>query len=101
MTLKFSRAEALRPMAEATVDEHFAALIASEIGPLGALHILKRMQAKTGVGPLINGDAEAVIAKASDQDQRLADIDRRRREMKSRIRAAATAAEIKELLASL
>lgn len=93
----------LRKAAEADIDEHFAALIAADIGPLGALHMLKRMQAKAGVGPLLDGvaDAVTVLARSDEQDERLADLDRQRRQMKAKVRAATSAAKIKELLASL
>lgn len=103
MTLKFSRAGALRPSAEAFVDEHFAALIATEIGPLGALHMLKRMQAKAGSGPLLDdvADAATVLARSDEQDERLVGLDRQRRQMKAKVRDAKTVAEIKEILASL
>ena len=95
MTLKLSRAGTLRPQAEAQVDLHFASQINAILGPLAAVHMLKRQ------GFLVDGDADAVAARAAEQDTALALLDRRRRDMKARVRAAGTAAEIKAILAEL
>lgn len=101
MTLRLSRADTLRPSALDQIDAHFARLIAAEIGPLGALHALKRAQAEAGVGVLIDSDRAAVLERAAEQDDRLAALDRRRRQMKAEVRAAVTAADIKQILAEL
>lgn len=91
------RSIAVRRAVEA-VDAYYADLVSAEIGPLGALHALKRAQAVSGEGPLIDGDRESILARASEQDARLASLDRARRSLKQRIREAATAADIHTLL---
>lgn len=101
MTLSLSRADLLRPEAETRIDRHFAGRIDAVIGPLGALHLVKRMQATTGGGVLAGDDAEAILARAGEQDAELARLDGQRRDMKASVRAARTAAEINTILATL
>lgn len=101
MTLKLSRAAIARDPALTAIDKHFAKLIAAEIGPLGALHALKRAQAEAGVGALVADDRDAVLVRAAEQDARLAEIDQVRLSLKRRVRAASAAAEITAILAEL
>lgn len=101
MSLIISRADAMRPAAIAAIDEHFTARILAIVGPLAALHALKRAQAEIGQGVLIDGDREAILARAAEQDERLAVIDRQRRSLKERVRLAASAAAIRAALAEL
>lgn len=101
MTSTFSRADALRPIAERQIDERFSEAINRVIGPMGPLHFLKRQQAAGDGGALVDGDREAILARAADQDEALAALDRRRLTLKAGVRAATTAAEIKALLARL
>jgi len=96
-----SRADIARGPALDRIDRHYSRLVAEEIGPLGALHALKRAQAIAGGGPLLDGDAAAVLDRATAQDERLAGLDRARRAMKSAVRAATTSAEINEIVARL
>lgn len=101
MTLKLSRRGAALRQAEEAVDRHFAQLISVELGPLGALYARKRAQAEAGTGALLDGDREAILARAAEQDERVAKIDRERRDLKRRLRAAATAADVNEIAATI
>ncbi|TPJ83832.1 hypothetical protein FJ422_16295 [Mesorhizobium sp. B2-6-3] len=106
MTLKLRRADVLRPDAEARIDRHYARMINELIGPLGLLHQRKAERAATGRklgGPLIvdEADRQAVLAAAARQDEAIAALDAERRRMKAGVRAAATAAEINAILATL
>lgn len=101
MTLKLSRADALRTRALDQIDRHYAGLIAAEVGPLGHLHALKRQQAVAGKGGLLDGDAGAVLERAAEQDERLARLDRERRQIKGEVRAARTADAIHSILSRL
>lgn len=87
----------------AAIDATFAVRIAAIVGPLAALHAEKRRQAEAGGGPLIDGETDraAILAKAAEQDARVAELDRERRAMKARVRAGATAAEINAILATI
>lgn len=101
MTLKLSRADTLRDAALRQIDAHFADLINAEMGPLGMLHALKRTQALGAGGRLVEEDADAVVARAKEQDERLASLDKRRRDLKQQVQTATSAAEIKSILAGL
>jgi hypothetical protein len=95
MTLKLSRAATLRPAAEVEIDAHYASKINEVLGPLAVVHLLKRL------GALVDGDANEIAMRAEEQDDALAALDKERRELKARVRAANTAVEINEILASL
>ena len=91
--------DAHRAAAEAAIDRHFAIAINAAIGPLGALHLIKRHQAMAGGGTLA-ADADAILKRTAEQDAALADIDTARRVLKARVRAAASAAEINAIMTS-
>ncbi|MGN6773510.1 MAG: hypothetical protein ACTHJQ_27230 [Rhizobiaceae bacterium] len=95
MTLKLNRADAARSAALAEVDRHYARKINAVLGPLAVIHMLKRN------GALVDNDAEAIAARAAEQDEELAALDKERRAVKDRIRACTTAANIKTILTSL
>ncbi|WP_457587276.1 hypothetical protein [Ensifer canadensis] len=97
MTSTFSRVDGLRSVAEARIDECFAEAISRVIGPMGPLHFIKRQQAIAGGGTLVD-DASAVLERAAEQDQALADLDRERRDWKAEVRTATSSAEIKAVL---
>ncbi|UVK45383.1 hypothetical protein BPNPMPFG_000913 [Mesorhizobium sp. AR07] len=106
MSLKLSRADILRPEAEARIDWHYARKINDLIGPLGALHQRKVARAMVGRklgGPLIVDEADrlAIVAEAAKQDEAIAALDAERRRMKAGVRAATTAAEINVILSRL
>jgi hypothetical protein len=97
--LKLKRSEIARPGAEQEIDDFFASKFHEIMGPMAALHALKRMQAEAGAdGALIDGDRHAILDRAADQDAKVAALDRRRRDWKARIRAAATEREIEDLM---
>ena len=100
MTLKLSKANEERPAAERHVDAYFAAKIQDVFGPLALVHAAKLSQALAGHGPLIDDEADrdAIIARANEQHNALAALDRRRRDTKAAIRAANTSAEIAKIL---
>jgi hypothetical protein len=95
MTLKLSRADALRDGALAEVDRHYARKINAVLGPLAVIHMLKRN------GALVDGDADAIAGRAAEQDAELAALDKERRSTKDKIRTAATAADIRAVLSAL
>lgn len=96
------RLEIVRGEAIDRLDRDHAARIAGVAGPLGALHAEKRRQAEAGDGPLVADEADrlAILANATQQDERLAAIERDRRAAKAAIRAATTEDEIKAALAA-
>lgn len=100
--LKLSRADAIRGKAEREVDALYARKLQEALGPLAALHALKRLSA-AGDGALADDDADrsAILRRAAEQDERLGALDRERRDMKRLIRAATTTAEIKAIVADL
>lgn len=83
------------------IDREYAARFASVRGPLADLHAEKRRQAEAGGGPLIadEDDRLAITANAEAQDLALAAIERRRRDLKARIRAASSVEEIQRIVA--
>jgi hypothetical protein len=93
--------DAMRERAEMKIAACFAVRINAIIGPLGALHALKRQQAEAGGGALVNDDIEAVKARVQAQDEQLAALDRARRALKARVRQAETAEDIAAVLAEL
>ena len=95
--------EAERAKALLAVDRHFARLMDSLLGPFAAIHRMKREQADAGGGPLVADEAErrAVLACAARQDAALVEIERRRLALKKRVRAAASAAAIADILGEL
>lgn len=103
MTLKLNRANHIRDQAEFLIDQHYAQEINKEIGPLGSLHVLKRIQAQISVSSLVYDveDQKAILKKASEQDERLSELDRKRRDIKKRIREAPTSEAIKNILEQL
>lgn len=101
MTLKLSRRAVALRQAEEVIDRHFARLVATEIGPMGAIHARKRAQAEAGSGALLDGDREAILARAAEQDERLAVLDRDRRAIKASVREAATSADIAAIVSTL
>lgn len=101
MISTFNRVDALRPVALAQIDEHFAEAINRVIGPLGPLHFLKRQQAMGGGGVLVNEDQQEIIARCMEQDREIASLDLQRRDLKAAVRAATSSAEIKAVLARL
>ncbi|PZV40519.1 hypothetical protein B5V02_00365 [Mesorhizobium kowhaii] len=93
-----SRADVLRPEAEARIDWHYARKINDLIGPLGALHQRKVARAIAARNSAVRSFADeadrlAIIAVAS-QDKAIAALDVDRRRMKADVRAADTAAAI-------
>ncbi len=82
-----------------SIDQQFAARIASIRGPLADLHAEKRRQAEAGGGPLVADEADrlAILANAEAVDQRVAAIDRERRDVKARLRAATTMEELQHV----
>ncbi|WP_274426736.1 hypothetical protein [Chelativorans sp. YIM 93263] len=103
MRLKLDRVQTLRGKAEQEIDRHFGGKIDHVIGPLGALHALKRSSALSGNGGLVESDddRQAILSRAAEQDKELARLDRERRAAKQKVRAAGSVAEIKAVLASL
>lgn len=105
MTFKLNRADAIRPQAELTIDRYFGSLIDTELGPMAKLHALKRMQAiyTPGETALIetNADRDAILRNAAEQDDRIKELDSKRRAMKAAVRAATTSAEIAAILEQL
>ena len=89
--------DAHRAAAEAAIDRHFAAAINAAIGPLGALHLIKRHQALAGGGALA-ADRDAILERVTEQDATLIELDGARRDLKARVRAAGTAAEINAIM---
>ncbi|OQM75604.1 hypothetical protein BFN67_17685 [Pseudaminobacter manganicus] len=88
------------PQAERKVDEHFSKQINALIGPFGVLHAVKRLQAEFG-GALVDGDREDILARAAEQDAAIAILDKQRRGIKARLRAAKTSIEINAILGEL
>lgn len=95
--LKLSRAGQTRDNALDLIDQHYAARIDTVLGPMAALHMLKRI---VPAGELV-ADREAILQRAAEQDAELAAIDRERRDLKAAVRAAASSNEIKALIAHL
>lgn len=96
-----SRADAMRPAAEAAIDRFFGGRISDLIGPLGSLYVLKRMQAEAGHGPLLDDDRDNILQRAREQDEQLAALDNARRTFKQRLRAATSASDIRAILNEL
>ncbi|MBN8241857.1 hypothetical protein JF546_02390 [Nitratireductor aquimarinus] len=95
--LKLSRSKLHREKALDLIDRYYAARIDAVLGPMAALHILKRI---VPAGELV-ADREAIVQRATEQDAELAAIDRERRDLKAAVRAAASSNEIKALIAHL
>ncbi len=95
--LKLSRAGQTKEKALDLIDRHYAARIDAVLGPMAALHMLKRI---VPAGELV-ADREAILQRAAEQDAELAAIDRERRDLKAVVRAAASSNEIKALIAHL
>lgn len=95
--------EIARCNAVATLDHRFAARMAEIAGPLAAIHAEKRQQAEVGGGALIvdESDRLAILANAAAQDEAVAAIERQRRDVKARLRSAATEDEIAAILAEI
>ncbi|EKF17054.1 hypothetical protein [Nitratireductor pacificus] len=91
--LRLSRVEHARKRALDLIDQHFAARIDTVLGPLAALHLLKRIVPDGHLVP----DRDAVVRRAAEQDAELAAIDHARRVLKADVRAAATSDEIRAL----
>lgn len=87
--------------AEAVIDAAFARRMEAVRGPLAEIHAEKRRQAEAGGGPLIVDDADrlAILANAEAQDEQIAAIERRRREIKTALRAATSEDEIRTIMA--
>lgn len=94
--LDIARADAI-----AALDASAARRIDALRGPLATLHAEKRRQAEAGGGPLVAGetDRRAILANAAAEDEAVAAIERERRALKARLRAARTEDEIKAILA--
>lgn len=103
MKLRLSKVEALRPQAENFVDKHFKHKIEAAIGPMGILHALKRIEAERAGSALIDDDEDraAILRKASEQDEAIAQLDAQRRSAKAAIRSATSTQEIEAVLADL
>lgn len=82
------------------VDRRFEYRINNELGPFAVLHALKRLQVQID-GPLIDNDTQEIIAQAAIQDQKLASIDKERREYKARIRKAKSSKEVSDIIKGL
>lgn len=95
--LKLSRSKLYREKALDLIDRHYAARIDTVLGPMAALHMLKRI---VPAGELV-ADREAILQRAAEQDAELAAIDRERRDLKAAVRAAVSSTEIKALIAHL
>lgn len=94
MILRLNRADVFRPVAERAIDEHFSLRINEVLGPMASVHLLKRM------GRLVDGDEEAIAARAADQDAIIMGLDAQRRGLKDAVRAAATEEEIRGILSA-
>lgn len=95
--LKLSRVGQTRDKALAAIDAHYAARIEAILGPMAALHLLKRIVPS---GELV-ADKEDILKRATEQDAALAAVDRERRNLKAAVRAAASSNDIKALIAHL
>lgn len=97
------RIEIKRGAAIAELDRRYALKIQALAGPLAGLHAEKRRQAEAGGGALVDDEADraAILARAAEQDTRLAELDRRRRALKDEIRAAGTVEAVQAILANL
>ncbi len=93
--LKLSRVGQTRDKALAAIDAHYAARIEAILGPMAALHLLKRI---VPAGELV-ADREAILKRATEQDTALAAVDRERRDLKVKVRAASSSDEIKAIVA--
>lgn len=106
VTRKIGRAEAAmrvviaRLEAVELIDRHFAGLLT---GPLADVHARKRRQAEASGGTLVDGDADrmAILARAAEQDERLAALDRQRRALKADVREAETLEAVQVVLSKL
>lgn len=96
------RLEMERGAAIAELDRRYAIKLQSVTGALSSLHAEKRRQAEAGGGPLVADEADrrAILENAAQQDQVLATIERERRGLKARLRAALTAEDIEAALAA-
>ncbi|PWJ79857.1 hypothetical protein C7441_114135 [Pseudaminobacter salicylatoxidans] len=97
------RLESLRGEAIAELDRAFAARLRSLLGPLADLHAAKRRQAETGGGSLVDDETDrlAIMENAARQDEAIAQMERKRRSLKARIRSATTSQDIEDALAAL
>ena len=96
------RTELARGAAIAELDDRYALKLRLLTGPLSSLHAEKRRQAAAGGGPLVADEADrlAILANAARQDAAVAELERQRRCLKARLKAAATPAEIEAVLAT-
>lgn len=99
--MKISRLNIAATRAEKLIDAHFSLLISNESGSLSQLHMMKRLLAVNGIESPLVPDREAVLQRAGEQDQRIAELDAERRSLKAVVRAARTSSEIAGLVAHL
>ncbi|WP_295808876.1 hypothetical protein [uncultured Nitratireductor sp.] len=95
--LKLSRVDHHRNRALDLIDKHYAARIDAILGPMAALHLLKRI---VPAGDLV-ADKDAILVRAAEQDAELAAVDKERRDLKASVRSATASDEIKALIAHL
>lgn len=103
MPSKLSPLEGAKDRALAIVDLEFGRRLETILGPLATVHSLKRWQAVAGGGGLIRDEAEreAVLARAGEQDAVLASIEAERLGLKVKIRAAASVADVIDVLSAV
>jgi hypothetical protein len=90
----------LRAQAAEQVDLAFGKKLEGLLGPAAGFHALKRSRLGSG-GPLVDTQREAIAGRVEEEDAAVAALDERRRELKAKVAAAESPAEIQELTRSI
>lgn len=87
----------MREASATKIDALYACKIAAALGPVHAIHALKRQQALAGlVGGIVTSeeDRELILERAREQDDQLAKLDAERRAAKAALHKLTTVADI-------